>query len=123
MIRVELSGMVPGEHTYLVEVRNEGRMVYVPRAESKFTVLTADQERAVMDALERIGDDIFLETNLLEEYGLHVAAMDAYREYFKENQEDNEMRPLLIQSYQNLKLTDLRENEARLYNAALENDE
>ena len=32
------------------------------------------------------------------------------------------MRPLLIQSYQNLKLTALRENEARLYNAALEDD-
>ena len=66
---------------------------------------------------------VFLEANLLEENGLHVAAMDAYRDYFKENQEDNDMRPLLIQSYQNLKLTELRENEARLYNAALEDDD
>ena len=49
--------------------------------------------------------------------------MDGFREFFKENQEDNEMRPLLIQSYENLKLTDLRENEARLYNAAFENDD
>ena len=59
----------------------------------------------------------------MEENGLHVAAMDAYRDYFKENQEDNDMRPLLIQSYQNLRLTELRENEARLYNAALEDDD
>jgi len=123
MVRVEVSSMAPGEHTYYVEVRKDGSAVYAPRAKSKFTLLTADEEKAVMDRLEQIEDDVFLETELLEEYGLHVVAMDAYREYFKVNQEDNEMRPLLIQSYQNLKLTDLRENEARLYNAALENEE
>ena len=78
--------MAFGEHTYLVEVRNEGRTVYVPLAESKFTVMTTEQENEVMDALEQIEDDIFLEANLLEENGLHVAAMDAYRDYFNENQ-------------------------------------
>jgi hypothetical protein len=46
--------------------------------------------------------------------------MDIYRDYFTENPDDNDMRPLLIQSYQGLKLSNLRENEARLYNASLE---
>jgi hypothetical protein len=53
---------------------------------------------------------------------MYVAAMDAYREYFQQNPEDNDMRPLLIQSYQVLKLSNLRESEARLYNAGLEED-
>jgi len=53
---------------------------------------------------------------------MYVAAMDAYREYFQQNPDDNDMRPLLIQSYQDLKLSNLRESEARLYNAALEED-
>ena len=84
--------------------------------------MTAEAEKEVMDLLEQIGDDIFLETNVLESNGLYVAAMDAYREYFRENPEDNDMRPLLIQSYQDLKLSNLRESEARLYNAALVED-
>ena len=123
MIRYRVSNVAPGEHTYRVEVLDKGSAIYVPRAESKFTVITAEREKEVIDALEQIDDDIFLEANLLEENGLHVAAMDVYRDYFKENQEDNDMRPLLIQSYQNLKLTELRENEARSYNAALEDDD
>ena len=123
MIRFSVANISPGDHTYLVEVRSEGRLVYVPRAQSKLTVMTLDQEKEVMNAIEQIDDDVFLEANLFEENGLYVAAMDVYREYFSENQEDNDMRPLLIQSYQNLKLTDLRENEALLYNAMLEESE
>ena len=120
MIRFNVANISPGDHTYLVEVRSEGRLVYVPRAQSKLTVMTLDQEKEVMNAIEQIDDDVFLEANLFEENGLHVAAMDVYREYFTENQEDNDMRPLLIQSYQNLKLTDLREKEALLYNRMLD---
>ena len=96
--------------------------VYIPRKESKFRVMTAAEEKEITKVLEQIGDDIFLETNILEENGLYVAAMDAYRDYFQENPDDNDMRPLLIQSYQDLKLSNLRESEARLYNASLEED-
>ena len=53
---------------------------------------------------------------------MYVAAMDAYRDYFSENPDDNDMRPLLIQSYNDLKLTNLKQSEARLYNAVLEED-
>ncbi len=102
-------------------IDNDGT-IYIPRRESKFIVMTAEEEKEVMGLLEQIGDDIFLETNLLESNGLYVAAMDAYREDFRENPEDNDMRPLLIQSYQDLKLSNLRESEARLYNAALVED-
>ncbi|MFT7220518.1 MAG: hypothetical protein ACI8Z1_002135, partial [Candidatus Azotimanducaceae bacterium] len=87
-----------------------------------FTLLSASDEKKIVKTLDAIGDDIFLETNFLEENGMYVAAMDTYRAYFQENPDDNDMRPLLIQSYQELKLSNLRESEARLYNAALEED-
>lgn len=122
MIRYSVANVAAGEHTYRIEVLDNDGTIYIPRRESKFTVMTAEEEKEVMDLLEQIGDDIFLETNLLESNGLYVAAMDAYREYFRENPEDNDMRPLLIQSYQDLKLSNLRESEARLYNAALVED-
>lgn len=122
MIRYSVADMAPGEHTYRVEVMDVDGTVYIPKKESKFNVLTAAEEQEIMTVLEQVGDDIFLETNVLEENGLYVAAMDAYREYFQENPDDNDMRPLLIQSYQDLKLSNLRESEARLYNASLEED-
>lgn len=122
MIRYSVAGVEPGEHSYHVEVLDKDGTVYIPRKESRFTVLTGAQEKEITDMLHQIGDDIFLSTNLLEENGMYVAAMDAYRDYFQENPEDNDMRPLLIQSYQDLKLSNLRESEARLYNAALEED-
>ena len=122
MIRYNVASSAVGEHTYRVEVFDKDGTVYIPKAQSKFQVMSADKENELTAVLEQIGDDIFLETNLLEEQGLYIAAMDAYREYFQQNPEDNDMRPLLIQSYQVLKLSNLRESEARLYNAGLEED-
>jgi hypothetical protein len=122
MIRYNVASSDVGEHTYRVEVFDKDGTVYIPKAQSKFQVMSADKENELTAVLEQIGDDIFLETNLLEEQGLYIAAMDAYREYFQQNPEDNDMRPLLIQSYQVLKLSNLRESEARLYNAGLEED-
>jgi hypothetical protein len=122
MIRYSVASSDVGEHTYRVEVIDRDGTVYIPKAESKFEVMSADKENELDAVLEQIGDDIFLETNFLEEQGMYVAAMDAYREYFQQNPDDNDMRPLLIQSYQGLKLSNLRESEARLYNAALEGD-
>lgn len=122
MIRYSVASSDVGEHTYRVEVIDRDGTVYIPKAESKFEVMSADKENELDAVLEQIGDDIFLETNFLEEQGMYVAAMDAYREYFQQNPDDNDMRPLLIQSYQGLKLSNLRESEARLYNAALEED-
>ena len=120
MSRVSVADYGPGEHMYRVEVMDKDGTVYIPRKDSKFTILTAAEEKSMLADLTGFGDDVFMQTNFLEENGMHVAAMDAYRGYFQENPDDNDMRPLLIQSYQDLKLSDLRENEARLYTAGLE---
>jgi hypothetical protein len=122
MIRYEVSGISAGEHIYRVEVLDKDGTVYIPRNESKFVWLSAKDEKAIVAGLEDFDDDVFMATNYLEDKGLYVAAMDLYRDYFMANPDDNDMRPFLIQSYQDLKLSNLRENEARLYNAALEED-
>lgn len=120
MIRYAVADMKPGEYTYRVEVLDKDGTVYIPRSDSTFTWVDAKAEKAIMKQLESAGDDAFIKSNILESKDMYVAAMDSYREYFLENPDDNDMRPLLIQSYQDLKLSNLRESEARLYNAALE---
>ena len=122
MIRYDVTSSGIGEHTYRVEVYDKDGTVYIPKRESVFQVMSAAEEKELVAVLEQVDDDIFLEANLLEEKGLYVAAMDAYREYFQENPDDNDMRPLLINSYQDLKLSNLRESEARLYNSSMEED-
>lgn len=112
MIRFSVADMSPGDHSYRVEVIDVDGTVYIPKKDSRFTLLTAEEEKAIKAELEKVGDDIFLETTVLEENGMYVAAMDAYRAYFQEFPDENDMRPMLIQSYQELKLSNLRESEA-----------
>ncbi len=119
MIRYTVAGLKPGEYTYHVEVLDKDGTVYIPRSKSTLVWISNAEEAKINKELAGIEDDVFLETSVLESHNMYVAAMDAYRDYFQEYPDDHEMRPLLIQSYQDLKLDNLRENEARLYNAAL----
>ena len=120
MIRYSMADFGPGQHSYRVEVMDNDGTVYIPRKDSSFTMIDAKAEKAIMKDLKAAGDDAFVQSGILESKNMHIASMDNYRAYFSENPDDNDMRPLLIQSYQDLKLSDLRENEARLYNASLE---
>ncbi len=122
MIRYSVADVGPGEHSYRVEVLDKDGTVYIPRRDSTFTMISAADEAKIMKDLEAAGDDTFVKSGILEAKNMYVAAMDNYREYFAENPDDNDMRPLLIQSYQDLKLNNLRESEARLYTASLEED-
>jgi hypothetical protein len=120
MIRFTISGVKAGEHSYHVEVLDKDGTVYIPRGESTFVWLDDKGEAAVMSMVNGVQDDVFIVASMLEERQMFIAAMDKYRDYFNENPDDNDMRPLLIQSYQDLMLSNLRESEARLYNASLE---
>ena len=122
MIRYNVSEAAPGEHKFRVEVMDNDGIIYIPKRDSVFSVLTSEQEQDVLGELEQVGDDIIIGANLLEQNGLFVAMMDIFREHFAENPDDNGLRPLLIQAYQDLKLSNLREREARLYNASLKED-
>ena len=124
IISIEKGLLIPPENKSNKEiwVKSKERNRNVLKADSVFSVLTADQERVVLDELERVGDDVILGANVLEQKGLIVAMMDIFRKHFAENPDDNGLRPLLIQAYQDLKLSNLREREARLYNSSLNED-
>lgn len=122
MIRFEVTGVKSGNHVYRVEVLDNDGTVYIPKKDSEFTWLTKSEQKAIKAQAKKLDADVFELTDYLEQQGLFVVAMDAYRGYFAENPDDNDMRPLLIKSYNDLKLSDLRESEARLFQASLEED-
>lgn len=122
MIRFSVADVPPGEHSYRVEVMDNEGTVFIPRKDSSFTMLDGKKEKQIMKMLKKAGDDVFVQSGILESENMFVASMDNYRTYFAENPDDNDMRPLLIQAYQDLKLDNLRKSEARLYNASLEED-
>ena len=119
MIRYTVSDVTPGEHSYHVEVMDKDGTVYIPKRESKFVWLAKDAEESLMAKLKLAADDVFVVADLLEAQNMFVAAMDKYRAHFAAYPDDNDMRPLLVQSYQDLKLSNLKDSEARLYNAGL----
>lgn len=115
MIRVPVAGLDAGKHTYRVEVLDADGVVFKPKRDSELTWLSPTEDEELKAQIAKTGDDVFLKTDILESRNMHVAAMDAYRDYFNENPDDNEMRPLLIKIYGELNLVNLREQEARLY--------
>lgn len=122
MIRFPVSDVAVGEHTYRVEVMDNDGTVYIPKKDSKFTWIDEKAEKKIIADLKSLEDDVIMATDLLESEKLLVGAMDVYRDYFKENPDDNDLRPLLIKSYRDLKLEDLQKDEARLYQASLEEE-
>lgn len=122
MIRFDISDVKPGKHSYKVEVLDQDGTVYSPKKESSFTWLDNKAAAKIAKTIKSHGDDIFMTTDLLESEGILVGALDVYRNYFDENGDDNDMRPLLIKSYNDLKLSNLKKNEARLYQASLAED-
>jgi hypothetical protein len=122
MIRYEVSDVKPGVHIYRVEVLDIDGVVYIPKKDSAFRVMSKSEEKKLKSQTKKVADDVFVLTDVLEANEMFVAAMDAYRVHFQENPDDNDMRPLLIKSYNDLKLSNLKESEARLYNASLEED-
>ncbi|MEM7363899.1 MAG: hypothetical protein AAF525_07725 [Pseudomonadota bacterium] len=120
--RHKVSGKKPGEYTFSVTAIAEDGREYTQRKPSTFVWLDDQQASGIREQVESAGDDVFVAAAIYEANGLFVAALDAYREYFAENPDDNDMRPMLVNSYQSLKLSDLRHEEAVVYQKALEED-
>jgi hypothetical protein len=120
MVRFRVPALTPGKHSFTVAVTEGGQKVAEADKDGTITWLSADEDKAVVAAVARIKaaspKDDFSVANLLDEKGLSVAAMDGYRKYFGENKDDNDMRPLLIRVYNELKLADLKQQEALVYN-------
>ena len=119
MIRYSVRDLTPGEHTYKVEVIDVDGIIFSPRSTSKVVVLSDKGQARIERVLADLADDIYLRTNILSDNNMLVAAMDAWRTYFNEYPDENNLRPLLAESYARLRLDNLRRREARLYQSQL----
>jgi len=123
LVRFKLPELAPGKHSFTVAVMDGSQKVTEADKEGSIIWLSAAEDKALADSITKIrainAKDDFSVANLLDEKGVTVAAMDLYRKYFDENKDDNEMRPLLIRAYNELKLVELKQKEALLYNDKL----
>lgn len=124
--RLKLPDLGAGKHSFSVAVMDGGNKVAEADKEGSIVWLSADEDKALTEAVAKLravnpGDDFSI-ANLLDSKGVTVAAMDLYRKYFEANKDDNDMRPLLIKAYNDLKLKGLRHKEALLYNEQLQNN-
>jgi hypothetical protein len=124
MIRFRLSELAAGKHSFTVAVTEGGKKVADAEKEGSIVWLSPAEDKALSDELAKVraatGSDDFTAASLLDSKGVTVAAMDLYRKYFDANKTDNDMRPLLIKAYNDLKLKDLRQKEALVYNEQLQ---
>ena len=121
MIRAKVAPLSPGSHSFNVTTVDAGKEL-TDSVEKGGTLvwLSPDEDKALADSVAHVkgtvANSTFATASLLDEKGLLVAAMDLYRKHFAGNKDDNDMRPLLIRAYYELKLADLKQKEALLYN-------
>jgi hypothetical protein len=123
LVRFRVPDLSPGRHVFTVAVYDGASKVTEADKDGAIVWLSPAEDRALADAIAKIRSvtprDDFAVANLLDERGVTVAALDLFRKYFDVNPDDNEMRPLLVRSYAELKLNDLKSREAALYNQKL----
>jgi hypothetical protein len=126
IVRLKLPDLGEGKHSFTVAVMEGANKVSESEKEGAIVWLSAAQDKALADEVAKIKaaapSDDFAVANLLDARGVAVAAMDLYRKHFAANKDDNDMRPLLIKSYNDLKLKAPRQREAQLYNEMLQNN-
>lgn len=126
MVRFTVPALSDGKHEYKVDLMKDGKAIYEQKKNSKLIWLGGSSLSTFNQGLKAVkaaapGDD-FLIANYMEEQVMAVAAMDMYRKYFTENADDIDMYPMLIKAYHDLKLKDLKKEEAVKYNLMLDAD-
>lgn len=123
VVRFKVPELAPGKHTFTVAVTENGKQVAEADKEGSIVWLSATDDKRIAESISKIRaidpKDDFSVANLLDEKGVAVAALDLYRKYFDEHKDENDLRPLLIRAYSELKLDELRQKEALTYNNQL----
>ena len=115
-IRFQLPVPTAGEYDLRLDVKAGEEVVYTPRRPGKLKVLAAAEEANIKASLVAVRDDYFAQADVLEQHGLLVPAMDAYRAYFSAYPDDIEMKPMFIANLQALQLMMEKTAEAQKYN-------
>ncbi|ABK46181.1 hypothetical protein Mmc1_3696 [Magnetococcus marinus MC-1] len=116
--------LAPGTHSYQVNVMQGSDVLYSPKKPNSVVWLSDAEDAQLKKAMADIqaaapGDDFVL-ASFLDEKGLTVAAMEHYKKHFTAYPDDNDMRPLLIKAYHDLKLKQMKMKEAMVYNQMLD---
>ncbi|MEO5369605.1 MAG: hypothetical protein H7833_05960 [Magnetococcus sp. DMHC-1] len=123
VIRHKVSGMTPGQHKYHVTLLKDGKPVNKEELSGTFTWMSPAQEDALKKELaaseKKYPGNLFAIASILEKNGLTVAAMDSYQKYLADNGNDNDFRPFLIKTLQDLKLGEMKKAEAHKYNSEI----
>lgn len=123
IVTFKVPALTAGNHEYMVKVMEGGKQVAEAEKAGTITFLSDAKDKEVAEEVAKlkaiVGDDKFMIGNLLDSKGLTVAAMENFRLHFADFKEDNEMRPLLIKAYNDLKLNELKKAEALVYNEML----
>ena len=120
MIRYRLPAMPAGDHPFKVEVVSAGVVVNPPTSTSTLHWQSAEEAAKFVAEEQRVraaNDDVLL-ASFYEDQGMLVPAMDTLRKFILANPDENELRPLLIKTYSDLRLDDLKEKESRAFQAA-----
>ena len=118
IIRFKLHNMEPGTYSYKVVVLIDGDEIYNPKKKNKIIWLSEQKRKKISEDIKIINknfENLFITANYLENAGLTAAAMNYYMKYFKNNPEDIEMQPYLINIYRELGLKKYRYNELLKY--------
>ena len=115
-VRFKLPLPDAGEYELRLDVMSGDEIAYSPRRAGTLRVLDGAEENAIKASLAATGDDYFAQADILEQSGLLVPAMDAYRAYFEAYPDDIEMKPLFIANLQALRLMAEKTAEAQKYN-------
>jgi len=117
IVSYTVSEVTPGPHAYRVEILENNRVIYTPATNSTFEWVTRSEAEQLASQIAALGDDVFAQSDLLEDKGFLVATMHLYRDFFQNHSEENYLRPLLIKAYAELGLYNLQSEEVRLYNS------
>ena len=120
MIRFRLPAMSVGDHPFKVEVVSAGTVVNSPTTSSVLHWQSAEEAAKFAAEEQRIraaNDDVLL-ASFYEDQNMLVPAMDTLRNFILANPDENELRPLLIKTYSDLRLDDLKDKESRAFQAA-----
>ncbi len=117
MITYDASALGEGLHSMRVEFVDEQGQVFRPRKDSQLRRLSDADDAKIIASIKSFGDDPLLSAAMFEDYGLFVASMRVLQRYLDKYPDENEMRPLLVDSYHKLKLYKKRDALARRYHS------
>ncbi|MBF0176532.1 MAG: hypothetical protein HQL63_06755 [Magnetococcales bacterium] len=123
VVRHKVSGLTPGRHTYHVALQKGGMTVSHEEKPGTLTWMSPAEEETLKGEIaaseKKYPGNFFTLASILEKHGLTVAAMETYQKYLAAHDDDNDFRPFLIKTLQDLQLGEMKKAEVKKYNSQI----